>query len=137
MAFDYSGLLTVADTLISDFGRAITLRRASRTAADPTKPWSTRSTVATDIQAIATIGVFLNLERDALAVESGSGIGPAGNSNVEEKTVRVLVPAVATLPEEMGRDWQVDDGTRRYEVVSSSPVQPGGTLLYYDLEVRL
>ena len=135
MPFDYSGLLAVADTLITDFGRAITLRRNSRTAADLAKPWAERSDSATDIQAISAVGVFLNSRREAFdAVTAGVGLGL---SNVEQKTTRVLVQALSTLPEEMGRDWKVDDGTRTFEVLSSKPVKPGGTLLYYDLEVKL
>lgn len=135
MAFDYSGLKTVADTLIADFGRSIVLRRNSRTPAVPGTPWGAPSEAASDIQAIDAIGVFLSPERKAFdAVTAGIGLGL---SNVEEKTARVLVAAVDDLPEEMGRDWKIDDGTRVFEVVSSQPIKPGGTLMYYDLEVKL
>ena len=135
MAFDYSGLLAVADTLIVDFGRPMTLRRNSRTPADAGKPWAVVSDSATDIQSIAATGVFLSPKRSAFdAVTAGVGVGL---SNVEQKTARVLVQALATLPEEMGREWKVDDGSRTFEVLSSKPIKPGDTLLYYDLEVKL
>lgn len=135
MPFDYSGLRTTADTLITDFGRSVVLRRRSEEAADPARPWGAPSSTASDIQAIETIGVFLDTVREAFdAVTTGAGLGV---TNVEEKTTRCLVIAENSLPEEMGRDWQVDDGTRRYEVLSSRPVRPGGTLLYYDLELKL
>jgi len=135
LAFDYSGLLAVADTLITDFGRPITLRRNSRTAADPAKPWAEPASADIDTQAISAVGVFLNSKRKAFdAVTAGVGVGL---SNVEQKTTRVIVQALSTLPEEMGRDWKVDDGSRTFEVLSSKPVKPGDTLLYYDLEVKL
>ena len=135
MAFDYSGLLAVADTLITDFGRAITLRRNSRTPDDPAKPWAIVSGSAPDIQSIAATGVFLSPKRAAFdSITAGVGVGL---SNVEQKTARVLVQALSTLPEEMGRDWKVDDGTRTFEVLSSKPIKPGATLMYYDLEVKL
>lgn len=133
MAFDYSGLKTVADTLIGDFGREVVLRRQGTTFSDPSKPWGATDPAAVDVQSITTIGVFLNLSRGVFtATTSGAGL-----SSVEEKTTRCLVIAAAALPEEMGRDWQVDDGSRRYEITASSPVRPGGTLLYYDLELKL
>lgn len=135
MAFDYSGLLGVADRLITDFGRPITLRRNSRMPANPSKPWGDVEDPGVDTQSIDATGVFLDSKRQAFDGAT-AGIG-LGLSNVEMKTTRVLVQALSTLPEEMGRDWKVDDGSRTFEVLSSMPVKPGGTLMYYDLEVKL
>jgi hypothetical protein len=135
LAFDYSGLLLVADTLITNFGRPITLRRNSRTPDDSNKPWAIRSDSAEDIQAIAAIGVWIGSKSETFdSVTAGVGVGL---SNVQQKSSRVLIQALDTLPEEMGREWKVDDGDQTYEVLSAQPVKPGATLLYYDLEVKL
>lgn len=135
-AFDYSGLLSVADALITKFGRSVTLRRQSASSADTSKPWGPSSPVASDIQAVAAKAVFFNSEAGSFdAVTAGIGLGV---TNVEEKTTRVLVQALSdTLPSEIGKDWQVDDGTRRYEVIKSIAVKPGGVLLYHDMQVKL
>lgn len=127
MAFDYSGLLTVANTLITDFGRTVSLQRESETAADPGKPWGPRSAVGGE--SITTIGVFLTTER----------VPFQGDTTVDEKVGRVLTVADPLLPEEMGTDWKLEDvvSGRIYEIVTSTPVKPGPTLLYYDLEVKL
>lgn len=128
MAFDYSGLLTVATSLIEQFGRPMTLRRASRTPADPTKPWAARqgAVTASDDQAITSTAVFLDFSRT-----------DRDGQVVEAKRARVLFPAEAALPEEVGPDWQLDDGSRLYEVLESRPVKPGPTLLHYEVVVAL
>lgn len=132
MALDYINLASVATRLISENGRAITLRRGSRTPADPAKPWGPADTTeaaagsAEGVQAITTLGVFLDLERTDRPL-----------TLAEQKQSRVLVPPDTDIPEEMGPDWVVDDGDRRLEVVTSKPVQPGGTLVYYELLVTI
>lgn len=135
-AFDYSGLLAVADRLIPRFGRSVTLRRQSASSTDPAKPWGPKDPTGSDIQAIAATAVFFDREAGSFdSVTAGIGLGV---TNVEEKTARVFVQALSgTLPSEIGQDWQIDDGSRRYEVVSSVAVKPGGTLLYHDMQVKL
>ncbi len=134
MAFDYSSLLATALLLITDFGRAVTLRRESDTPADPTRPWGPSDTTASDVQAVAAIAVFLDVENDAWTT-TGAGIG-RGSTAVDEKKGRVLV-TVVSLPEELDPSWQIDDGTRTYEITSVKAVKPGGTLLYYDVEIQV
>jgi len=133
--FDYSGLKSTADRLIARFGRAATLRRASQSTADPANdPLGPPNSSGTDIQTIPVTAVFLDLERDAFTT-TGAGIG-RGSTPVEEKNVRVLVEAATELPEEMGTEWTLIDGTRLWKVRLARPVAPGDTLLYYELEVR-
>jgi len=134
--FDYSGLLATADRLIERFGRTVTLRRKSESPATASKPWGPASSVASDIQAIETTAVFLGPQFESFdSVTAGIGLGV---TNVEEKTGRVLVKALAaTLPEELQIGWQIDDGTRVFEIISSRPIKPGGTLMYHDVRVKL
>jgi hypothetical protein len=136
MALNYTALKAVAKRLIDENGRAVTLRRESRTPDESVKPWGPSDTTAAEagsavgVHALTgIIGVFLDVERDDVALLPGR--------LTEEKRGRVLFPAEAALPEEVGPDWVIDDGTRRFEVVNSKPVKPGGVLVYYDVEVQL
>jgi len=132
MALDYTALAAVATRLIGENGRAITLRRESRTPDDPAKPWGPSDTTAAvagsadGVQAIAVTGVFLDLERTDRQL-----------TQAELKQSRVLIGPDPDIPEEMGPDWVVDDGDRRFEVVSSKPINPGDTLCYYELLVTV
>lgn len=126
-AFDYSGLQSTATTLITQFGRAMTLTRDSRVP-DPTKPWLTEQgdTSAASAQSIATVGVFTSLDREL-----------AGLTTVERKLGLVLVRTESELPEEVGSDWHLVDGDRTYEVLLSRPLKPGPVLMLYKLGVVL
>lgn len=133
MAIDYASSLATATRLISENGRPITLVKQSETAADPARPWGPKETTGGD--SVATIGVFLDLNRfDLTDVTTGAGLG---STNVEARQQRILVPAAAALPEEMGPEWQVQDGSLVWEVQVSRPLKPGGTLILYELVVSL
>ncbi len=133
--FDYSDLLGTATDLIAQFGEAVTLRRSSTTAADPTKPWEGPAAVAGDPQAIPVSAVFFDLSNDPFTT-TGAGIG-RGSTPVEEHRARVLVQATALLPEEVGTDWVIDRGGRLYSITASRPQKPGDTLLFYEMVVRV
>lgn len=126
-AFDYSGILNTATTRIDQFGRAMTLTRASRVPAG-SKPWLTQqgATTASGAQSIAVFGVQTVLDRRN-----------RDEQTVELKVGQFLIRADPELPEEVGRDWELVDGARTYTVIQSSPLQPGGTLLLYKLSVVL
>lgn len=131
----YDGLKTTADDLLTEFGEAVTLRRAASTFADSTKPWEGPEVAGADVQAITANAVFFDLSNDPFTT-TGAGIG-RGSTPVEEHRARVLVQAVAALPAEMGTDWVIDRGGRQYSITASRPQNPGGTLLYYEMVVRV
>lgn len=131
----YDSLKVVADSLIQEFGKAVTLRREASTFADSDAPWEGPATSGGDTQAITATAVFFDLSNDPFTT-TGAGIG-RGSTPVEEHRGRVLVEAVSALPEEIGTDWVIDDGTRRYEITTARPVNPGGTLIYYEMLVRV
>jgi len=134
--FDYSTLLETAQSLISQFGRTVTLVRQSDVPADPLRPWGAPATTGTDTVSAEVLAVFLGTDRGAFP-DVSAGRGGSGQTNVEQKTSRVLVAADASLfALEIGPEWRIDDGARLWDIVTSEPVQPGGTLIYYDLEVR-
>jgi len=131
----YTGLKVTADALLTEYGEAVTLRREASTFADPTAPWEGPTTSGGDTQAIAANAVFFDLSNDPFTT-TGAGIG-RGSTPVEEHRTRVLVQAVSALPEEIGTDWSVDRGGRLYSITAARPQNPGGTLLYYELIVRV
>ena len=131
----YTGLKTTADSLLAEFGEAVTLRREATTFADPAAPWEGPTVSGGDTQAVAANAVFFDLSNDPFTT-TGAGIG-RGSTPVEEHRARVLVQATTLLPEEMGTDWVIDRGGRQYAITASRPQNPGGTLLYYEMVVRV
>lgn len=131
MPVDYAKLLGVAEKLIGENGRAVTLRRSPQAPADPAKPWGARAAGTGD--AIPVTAVFLEPERR----QTTSGdIQPTAQLD-EFSRMRVLIHAAeAGLPTELTPEWYIDDGGRRLEITIVKPVKPGGTLLYYDIEAR-
>lgn len=134
MAIDYANALATATRLIKENGRALTLVKRTSQLADPAKPWGPTDPAGTG-ESIATIGVFLDLNVNPYtAITAGASLGA---SPVSTRQQRILVPAEAALPEEMGEDWQVQDGDLLWEVNNSNPLKPGGVLIFYSLEVSL
>ncbi len=129
MAFDYSGLNETAKTLVSDFGKPMTLIRAT-TVPSGTKPWLTQqgSTATADeaAQSIAVTGVLL-----------GPGKTDRPDTNVDSKIGRILLSTETTLPETLDTGWKIDDGEREYEVTGVTEVNPGPIRLLYKLAVAL
>lgn len=135
MPIDFTAAQALATRLISENGRAITLTRESRTPADPARPWGPAAAGQTDTESIATVGVFLDLDKDALA--SITAAASLGQSTVNARQQQVLIPAAAALPEEVGPDWRVQDGTDVWEVVRAMPLKPASVVVFYKLEVTL
>jgi hypothetical protein len=139
-AFDYAPLQETAQALIDRFGRAATLTRAARLSTeDPAKPWlpvQGQDPAAAPAQSIDVTAAFLSLVRTDRAGQV-----------VEAKTQSVLIGAESELPEEVGPDWTLVDVlpatahagaiAKTWEVLSSKPLRPGGTLLLYRLELAL
>lgn len=124
MAIDYAKLAATAVRLISENGRALSLRKPPQAPADVAKPWGARAVAGAVV--VATTGAFFDLEREEL-VETA----------LERRQQRVLIPPEPPLPEELGPRWQVDDGSIRYDVLVSRPVKPGPVVLYYELVVAV
>lgn len=132
----YEGLRDVADDLISEFGEVVTLLREPTTYADPAAPWEGPGpNTDPTAQSVPADAVWLDLSNDPFTT-TGAGIG-RGSTTVEEHRARVLIRAVAALTEELGTDWVVVRGTREYSITAVRPQNPGGTLIYYEVIVRV
>ncbi len=133
-AFDYLPLQGTAQGLIERFGREATLTRDARpTTANPPagKPWVSTLPGDSDpdaaaAQSILVSAVFLSLDR-----RNRDG------QVVEAKTQSVLIGAQEIIPEELGPDWRLVDGTRSWEVLTSKPLAPGPLLMLSKLELAL
>jgi len=131
VAIDYAKFLALGKRLIDENGRSVTLQRPSQTLDDVARPWG--PALADDEESVPVIAVFLDPDRR----QTTSGdIQPTAQLE-EFKRYKVLVSADnAGLPTELGTEWYILDGSRRLEIVISKAVKPGGTLIYYELEVR-
>jgi hypothetical protein len=133
-AFDYLPLQGTAQELIDRFGRDATLTRDERpTTANPPagKPWVSTLKGDSDLdaapaQSIEVSAVFLSLDR-----RNRDG------QVVEAKTQTVLIGGQEALPEQLGPDWRLVDGTRSWEVLSSKPLTPGPLPMLTKLELAL
>lgn len=124
--FDYSRLVSTANRLVSKFGRAATLTRASRTP-DPAKPWLTLqgSASVADAQSIAVTIVVPSKEwehRVDETTKAGSKI--------------VFISVASPLPEEIDTDWVLVDEGYSWNVRSIRPVRPGPELIIYRAELE-
>lgn len=134
MSFDYSGLLSTAQELIAFFGRDVTLERRSSASASPTRPWGAPATSGADVLSVIVKAAFLDTAKGADANVS-VGISGGGQTSITGKTSRVLVAAQASITIEAGPEFHIIDNGRRWEVTSAKTIKPGGTMIYYDLQV--
>lgn len=135
-AFDYVSLEVKVQALIDRFGRAATLARAERpTATTPVagKPWLSTSkgdadTAAAPAQSIPVVGVFTQLDK---AYRDGS--------IAQSKTQTIIIGAELdqAIPEELGPDWTLTDGTSSWECIRARPLKPGPVLMLYKLEITV
>lgn len=120
---DYVALGVVAQELIEEFGRAMSIRKVTTAApGDPAKPWvpGAESTVDT-----AGFGVFLETQRSFLTGE----LIPADES-------LILLSATefgAVVP--INKD-RIVDGSDVWEIVQTNTLKPGATVLIYELRVK-
>lgn len=121
---DYAELATVAEELIQEFGRAISVRKVTTGApADPAKPWEPGAEATVDT---AGNGVFLETKRSHLTGE----IIPADQS-------LLLLSAAelgAVIP--IAKD-RIVDGSDVWEITKVETLKPGATTLLYELQVKI
>lgn len=125
MAFDYSPVLLVANNLIAEFGRSITLNQIDKTAADPTKPW--KGSNGTRVKLADTMGVFA-------AVSSLRKLGEGWIDDELLKTATMLcLVGGQELPFELAD--VIQDGTQEWKVEWAEVLQPGTPKLLFAFSV--
>ncbi len=140
MAFDYSGLVTVAADLLDSFGREVTLKVASKTPVDSDKSWGARQTdaVATDDQTITGVKAVFVIPTSGRAGLSDAGAEQQrAGTTTNKRRLKVFI-----APSELGGtviddSWQLVDGTTTYEILVVNPVRPGPDLILYEIELEV
>jgi len=126
VAKDYSPLQTKAQNLIEKFGRTVVLVKESRTATDATKPWLGTSTSDTEVSASA---VYVPLAGEQ-PVTVSEMLETAGLSR---RADAFLVGAISG--QDVRTFQKVQDGSRVWRITNVSVIQPGDTVLLYQVEV--
>ena len=120
MAFDYSSLASIANTLISDFGRSMTLRRRSHTVPDTDKPWEITES-NTDYSITAVMDDYSAREVDGATIQEG------------DRRVMFAASGLSITPE--AGDQIIDDSIA-YTIVHVEQLKPGDTALIYIVQAR-
>jgi len=131
MALNYTNFRTLADRLIGENGRALTLvRRDQANFTDPAKPWR-GSTEAATVSTIVT-GVFLEFEKediDGTLIRRGDKQVLIAAKDVEDETTGTLSVKVEDF------DHILDAGVR-WKILKAELIEPGSQRIMYDLQVR-
>jgi hypothetical protein len=107
-----------ATAALRKFGAAIALVRIQQ--ATPTNPWDPPAQTEASYQGKGLLLSYAAHLVDGTTIQAGD--------------VKLMLAAdIATTP--VAGDF-VDVKTERYRVVRSEPFQPGGEVLYYDLQLR-
>ena len=130
MALDYTNFRAVAERLITENGRALTLvRKDQGNPADPLKPWRA-STGAADVS-FAITGVFVDFEQE----DFDGTLVRRGDKRVLAAASEVETAAAPDFDEVEDFDYVLDAGDR-WDVVKVDVVQPGTARILYDIQVR-
>lgn len=117
-AFDYSRSLATANRLLERFGQAGTLRRptSSGTAYNPTAGSPTDQAAT-----------FVVIEYSRSEVDG---------TRILATDKRVLLAKGALTLDPTTSDQIVESGGAVFKIVNVQPLNPGGTVILYDLQVR-
>ncbi len=119
---DYAKFETLADNLLGGAGRSITIKTRGATV-DPAKPWDGASSTGGSSQVLT--GLFLEYNRREI-----------DGTKIQAHDKRMLV-AAKQVTLDINNASRVTDGSVDYQVVGPvRTVQPGGTPLLYELQLR-
>ncbi len=125
-AFDYNALQEVATELLDRFGRDVTFTRSSQTPADASRPHGSTETNGQDARSISARAVFTSPQDDDQPL-----------STVQQRVRRVFVASSAFPNDTLDTSWRLLDGPTSYEILEANPIQPGDTLLLFQLSVQI
>ena len=126
MAKDYSRLKSVVSTLIAKYGRTVKLLRNSRVDSNPSSPWS-GATIADD--EVTVIAVYVPLTGQQAVMETHAQLmGSVSRSNNCFLIANVSGYDIRTFQ-------KVQDDNKIWRITDVNVVQPGDTVLMYEIEV--
>lgn len=130
---DYNELAAIAEELIEDSGREITIIRFDQTPSDSNKPWNGPSNPRTSPDATATLtGCFVPLS-------DGSSLGLKGlDEDLMKRTdeVCLVAPGVADPPFDLLTANEILDGGEYRKVSFVKTLKPGNVVLLYFIGVE-
>ena len=116
MAFDYANSQATAARLIANFGQAATIRRVTNSG----DAWAPTQTTA-DTAVTCVVTDYANFERDGTRIQA------------KDRKVYVSALSLAITPTP-GDKFVL--GAMVYDIVSVGPIEPGGTVVLLELQVR-
>lgn len=134
MAINYARLQTIANKLITENGRSITLIKQNRTAADPAKPWRGAADLPLETAGTPVTAVFVALaDSKTLGQFSFAQEGTIHKADSDQFFVsgKAIVDAGIDLTEYD----TIQDGTEVWRITSVDELKPGSTVLLYYLNV--
>lgn len=114
---DYSAMQTTSANLIAEYGQSITLTRYT-SSIDPVAGTNTQTSTTETGKALMLIARYRDKD----------------GGTAEGKLLRFMMAPAFSRPSAGDR---ITAGTTTYTVVSAEMMAPGGTTLYYDVEVRV
>lgn len=129
MAFDYSELVTVAQSLIAEFGRSVTFVALSDTPANPATPWlGPTSPRGAPSRTLVLKSVFVE----------PSSLNALGNQAVSDDFLKraTQIALVYSSVELAEFDELLDSDSSRWQVQEIAKLKPGSTLLLFFVSVK-
>jgi len=126
MKKDYSGLKSVVAKMIDKFGRPVLLLRNSRVSSDTSSPWSGAAIADDEVNVVA---VYVPLTGQQAVMETHSQL----MGGVSRSKNCFLIAGVDG--EDIRTYQKVRDDDKIWRIVDVNVVQPGDTVLAYEIEV--
>lgn len=129
MAIDFNKSAALAERLIGENGRAVTLVKISRAAADVDKPWQGPAP-ATETEVEVT-AVFVTPSNSVAGVPS-AGAGTFGKLLTKDASMVALVAASSIAGHVAEEFEKVIDGDTTWRISQVNTLQPGGVRIYHE-----
>jgi hypothetical protein len=124
-AFDYAALAGVADALIEQFGRDVTLVKASRTPASSSQPHlGPTASASTTLAAKAVFGDTREIDR------------PETTGDQRFRATEVVIRVLEVGEEDLATYRHLDDGGSLRRIVTANPIKPGGQTVVWLMELE-
>lgn len=133
MALNYIAFRLLAERLINENGRSLTLQREDQfNPVDIAEPWRAADPAGANVVSLVVLGVFIEYEKEDF-----------DGSLVRRGDKRVLVAAKDTDDVRTGTE-NIDvedfdtilDGTEIWKIITVEVIEPGPLRVMYDIQVR-
>lgn len=133
---DYVKLAGIAETLIADNGRDITLVKYNETPTDTDKPWRSSETSRTTGVEVTVKGVFVE-DRGLRFSKLGLAFKQEEDDPIIVRGGQIFfVSANAAGANNLEEFDQLQDGSTVWQIVNVALLKPGETRLLYEIEVK-